>query len=60
MGTITALISNKQRTTLLPIICERVLVGSIIHSDELKSYLTLVSIGYVYKRYAISIISLIV
>lgn len=39
-------IPNKKKETLIPLIIENVELGSIIHTDELKSYLSLRSEGF--------------
>jgi transposase-like protein len=43
-------IESKSMATLIPIIMDRVEAGSVIHSDELKSYLILEKLGYEHKK----------
>lgn len=42
------IIPNKQAATILPIICEQVLPGSIIHTDEHRSYIRLTNKGFIH------------
>ncbi len=41
-------IPNKQASTLLPIICENVLSGSVIYTDEHRSYSRLTEEGFMH------------
>lgn len=42
-------IDNKKIETMLPIICSRVVVGSLIHTDEHRTYKTLTNFGYIHQ-----------
>lgn len=42
-------IPNKQSATLIPIICDKVISGSTIYTDEFKSYISLAREGFVHK-----------
>ncbi len=42
------IIPDKCATTMLPIICSQVLSGSVIHTDEHRSYGQLVGLGFVH------------
>lgn len=43
------LISNKKRETLIPIILDVVLEGSVVHTDEHRSYFGLSELGFIHK-----------
>lgn len=43
------IIANKESRTIIPIICEHVISGSSIHTDEHKSYKALVRNGFLHK-----------
>lgn len=40
---------NEVANSILPIICDRVIIGSTIFADENKSYLKLISKRYIHK-----------
>lgn len=47
-------IDNKKIETMLPIICSRIVVGSLIHTDEHRTYKTLKKLVIFIRVFAIS------
>ncbi|KCZ78953.1 hypothetical protein H311_00006 [Anncaliia algerae PRA109] len=43
-------IENKKKETIMPIICDQVVTGAEIHTDEHKSYNALGKMGYIHKN----------
>ncbi|KCZ76129.1 hypothetical protein H311_02880 [Anncaliia algerae PRA109] len=43
-------IENKKNETIMPIICDHVVTGAEIHTDEHKLYNSLGEVGYIHKK----------